>query len=854
VAGSIYTYVGNTSPTSGTAAIEVSQGTVPIGQSGFFLPLEVADAEGEGCILVLGPYQSPASQLVAPLVGTTGSGVLTGLYRYLITFVTAAGETIAGPESAQASLFAQQGSISGIPVGSSLSGVLARKIYRTAANGASGTERYVATLSDNATTTYVDNTPDGSLGALAPISDLSFVPVNLSAFIFQHQPSGEYPLSSSGANYAQLGTDGTVGGPGGSPVNSSVGGGGGGGAQDAIPTAVVSGAQAVSAGQQVRLDISSVSAPCTLPTAPPNKTRCGIKVVKVSGTPGSTSATLTCGGSDVFNLPGGSTVLTFTASNQGAIVEYLAADATWTVQTTDTPLNTALGAAKLGTDGTVGGPSGSALTASAVSVSSRTGLQSVGPSANGTYGAAGALLNWAERRLWIPPVNIVAFRLRWSNYSAQLETGSLGAGTAEMVQYAVGFDPVLTAGRYTGAAVAAQTLVDSNESIPVLSGLGDHYISPWYTCTGAQGKRGTPIVLSLGVTGDSNSRFGYTPQGGRWSNGASPARSAQADLATITSLGYNTVAMGDWRVEYLYNTAQEPTAPSQVLVLGDSIAHGYVNNSTGYTNFCDSHESWSGAAAQRHRFSVMNGGLTSSTAANGLGGSGPWDPTVSGVPAQWRWQRLGIAATYTNAPVLTYDKAIVALGSNDASSASGTAANIETALQSIVTYLRATGLIPDVYLGTIIPRAFNGPKEAVRVAVNNWMRGYQGTAMPGITGVFDFDKAVTLGPQQVQTTTTLTSGQGTTGTPITVASGTGIAVGDLVTVVGGSTGTLPANTTVTVVSGTTVTLSANASGSGAATLMFSASSNSLADPDLVWDYPHPDYPGHQKMAAAVALK
>jgi hypothetical protein len=137
-------------------------------------------------------------------------------------------------------------------------------------------------------------------------------------------------------------------------------------AQGLTPTAVKTAAYAVVAGDYVRVDISAGSVPSTLPTEPPDKTRVGVKIVKVSGTPGSTTATVVCGGTDVFNVMGGSTTLTLTALFQSAILQYQASGKIWTVQTTDTPLGSALGAAKLGTDGTVGGPSGSALSPSVV--------------------------------------------------------------------------------------------------------------------------------------------------------------------------------------------------------------------------------------------------------------------------------------------------------------------------------------------------------------------------------------------------------------------------------------------------------------------------------------------------------
>jgi hypothetical protein len=60
--------------------------------------------------------------------------------------------------------------LSQIPI-SARPGITARKIYRTAANGSQ--LKLLATINDNTTTTYLDSTPDGGLGANAPTLDTS---------------------------------------------------------------------------------------------------------------------------------------------------------------------------------------------------------------------------------------------------------------------------------------------------------------------------------------------------------------------------------------------------------------------------------------------------------------------------------------------------------------------------------------------------------------------------------------------------------------------------------------------------------------------------------------------------------
>jgi hypothetical protein len=105
----------------------------------------------------------------APTAAVGAAGALTGDYLYKITFVDDYGETSGGTESSTVSPSSQTVDLSAIPTGPT--GVTARKIYRTAAGGATGTEKFVAELSDNTTTTYIDNIADGSLGADVPTSN-----------------------------------------------------------------------------------------------------------------------------------------------------------------------------------------------------------------------------------------------------------------------------------------------------------------------------------------------------------------------------------------------------------------------------------------------------------------------------------------------------------------------------------------------------------------------------------------------------------------------------------------------------------------------------------------------------------
>jgi uncharacterized phage protein gp47/JayE len=97
------------------------------------------------------------------------AGNLNGVYEYVVTFVTAAGETLPSPESVAVNPANQQVDLSNIPLGGA--GTISRRIYRDK-NGA-GTYRRVTEIANNTATTYTDNVSDGtvSTGAAVPTDD-----------------------------------------------------------------------------------------------------------------------------------------------------------------------------------------------------------------------------------------------------------------------------------------------------------------------------------------------------------------------------------------------------------------------------------------------------------------------------------------------------------------------------------------------------------------------------------------------------------------------------------------------------------------------------------------------------------
>lgn len=122
----------------------------------------------------------------AATVAVGAAGVLTGTYSYKVTFVNDFGETSAGTVSANVVPATQKIDVSAIPTGSTTEpyAVRYRKLYRTEAGGS--TYKLVTTITDNTTTTYTDNTADGSLGTTPPsINRCSKIPRCVDGAVFQ---------------------------------------------------------------------------------------------------------------------------------------------------------------------------------------------------------------------------------------------------------------------------------------------------------------------------------------------------------------------------------------------------------------------------------------------------------------------------------------------------------------------------------------------------------------------------------------------------------------------------------------------------------------------------------------------
>lgn len=114
---------------------------------------------------------------------TGSAGNPNGAYQYKITYVNS--QSAEGNPSSASTTFVVTStkiSLTCLPIAPQSWGVAARNIYRTVTSGA--TFLRVATISDNTTTTYLDDTADSALGTAAP-SDNGIPPIYSS--IIYHQ-------------------------------------------------------------------------------------------------------------------------------------------------------------------------------------------------------------------------------------------------------------------------------------------------------------------------------------------------------------------------------------------------------------------------------------------------------------------------------------------------------------------------------------------------------------------------------------------------------------------------------------------------------------------------------------------
>lgn len=104
-----------------------------------------------------------SAEMGAPAARIFSPGVLTGTYKYAMTYETSGGEEVIGSYSQPITLLNDR-TLLNLPIG--YASTTSRKIYRTMANGSA--YFLVATIGDNTTLTYIDNVADGSLTTPLP--------------------------------------------------------------------------------------------------------------------------------------------------------------------------------------------------------------------------------------------------------------------------------------------------------------------------------------------------------------------------------------------------------------------------------------------------------------------------------------------------------------------------------------------------------------------------------------------------------------------------------------------------------------------------------------------------------------
>jgi hypothetical protein len=110
-----------------------------------------------------------------PTATSTSAGVLTGDYRYKVTYVNSQSvESDTNTTTATLTVAGATVGLTSIPVAPQSFGVAARRVYRTEAGGA--TWKRLTEIANNTTTVYADSTPDTLLGAAAP-SDQGVPPI-----------------------------------------------------------------------------------------------------------------------------------------------------------------------------------------------------------------------------------------------------------------------------------------------------------------------------------------------------------------------------------------------------------------------------------------------------------------------------------------------------------------------------------------------------------------------------------------------------------------------------------------------------------------------------------------------------
>lgn len=124
----------------------------------------------------------------------TGTGTLTGIYVYAVSYVNGRGETTIGPASSPITLTAQGASLTNIPVDATAGNTTtARNIYRAkVTGGVTGTFNLVATIANNSGTTLSNESLADATAALAATPNVGIADGGVLVVTYTYTDSSYY--------------------------------------------------------------------------------------------------------------------------------------------------------------------------------------------------------------------------------------------------------------------------------------------------------------------------------------------------------------------------------------------------------------------------------------------------------------------------------------------------------------------------------------------------------------------------------------------------------------------------------------------------------------------------------------
>lgn len=370
-----------------------------------------------------------------------------------------------------------------------------------------------------------------------------------------------------------------------------------GAADNLTPVAVQSSDYTASPGDYVPVDASSASVTITLPTAPADQSQVGATIVALTA---ANAVHVVCGGSDAFYRAGGPTSLTLQSVNQGVLVQYQASQGSgggiWYVLAVELQLGIPLGAAALGSDGTIGGAGGSPLSGSVLSESRGHSAPSLyydptpngGESPNFALGSTftqirpGAFSNQAfgtGYRAGVPAAGNLS-QITTGDGNTAVGAGVLNSATTDSRNTGIGADALSAQnGATSNTAVGAQageSLTTGSRNVAIGQGALHDATTGTNTAVGAS-------AMHAVSTGTQNTAMGYAALASVTTNNDCTAMGHQAIVngtgASNTAVGYAALAGSPGDSTGASNTAvgsnaiQNLTTGSANAALGASSGH-----------------------------------------------------------------------------------------------------------------------------------------------------------------------------------------------------------------------------------------------------------------------------------------